>query len=147
VEHHCINIRHISRVTWQEDARGRYVPVYIPGDNSVLLNEDEFPSKEEWVAIVSLNTQSGDDTYEPSAKVTFIATSKIHCPFCGVAHVVIPWHYAPKEGECWLRLVKEDGEVACRHVVHEWFYLGQDLTKEKMEEVMKTLQLTVVFTP
>mgnify|MGYP000167295557 CR=1 FL=1 len=149
VEHHCLNIKHIVRVTWGEDANGKYVAVRMDNDDAILLSEDEFPSQAEWSAIISLrdDTQSGDSTYEPSAKVTFIATSKIHCPFCGVAHVVVPWHYAPKDRECWLRLVKENDETACQHVIHEWFYIGQDLTKEKMEEMMKTLRLTVVFTP
>lgn len=148
VEHHCLNINHIVRVTWGEDINGKYVAVRMCNDEVVLLNEGEFPSQAEWSAIISLRGDTQSDSMEPFAKITFVATGKIYCPFCGVVHVVIPWHYAPKEKECWLRLVaKENKEVACRHVVNEWFYLGQDLTKEKIEEVMKTLRLTVVFTP
>jgi len=65
VEHHCINIKYVARVTWWEDSRGRHVTVHIPGDDFVIFNEDEFPSKEEWIAFLSINTQSSDDTFTP----------------------------------------------------------------------------------
>jgi hypothetical protein len=55
VEHHCINIRHVARITWWEDESGRHVTVHIPGDDFVIFNEDEFPSKEEWLAVISLD--------------------------------------------------------------------------------------------
>jgi hypothetical protein len=145
-EHHFIRLANVARVTYWEDERGVSVSVYSNDNDCALFAQDEFPSKEELTAILSFQATDYPNETEPHAEVKFIAVKPIHCPFCGVQLKVIPWHYSPNEREAWLRLVKAEGEqVPCRHVITEWFYLGQDLTKDRIEELMKTLVLSVLF--
>jgi DNA modification methylase len=53
VTYSCINLQHVVSIEWWEDEEGRHAKVYTLDGDSIHYKEDEFPSKEEWLEIIS----------------------------------------------------------------------------------------------
>jgi hypothetical protein len=56
VTYRCINLQYIVSIEWWEDEEGKHAKVYTVNGDSIRYTEDEFPSKEEWMEIISQNT-------------------------------------------------------------------------------------------